>query len=164
MFLLPECFFVIITLLMQDKLRAELTDAMRAKDSVKVSVLRGLITAFTNELVAKGKKPDEKILDDDAVAVIRRAVKQRKDSIEQFTKGARPDLAEKEQAELKILESYLPAQMSKDDIKKKAVEFKEKLGANDKAKMGQFMGALMKELKGQADGGDVKEVVESLFN
>lgn len=148
---------------MLNKIREELKESMKARDALKTSVLRGLIAAFTNELVAKGKKPDEAISDDDALMVIKRAVKQRKDSIEQFRKGAREDLAEKEEAELKILETYLPAQMPREQIEKIARELKEKMGVTDKSKMGQFMGAVMKELKGQADGAVVKEVVESLF-
>jgi uncharacterized protein YqeY len=148
---------------MQDKIRAELTGAMKAKDTIRLSVLRGLIAGFTNEAVAKGRKPDEKLSDEEALSVIRRGVKQRKDSIEQFKKGNREDLASKEEVELKILEAYLPAMMNKDDILKKALELKEKLGTNDKSKMGLFMAALMKELKGQADGANVKEVVDSLF-
>lgn len=148
---------------MQEKIRGELTEAMRAKDSLRVSVLRGLIAAFTNELVAKGRKPEEKLTDEEIISVIKRGVKQRKDSIEQFRKGNREDLASKEEAELKLLEAYLPEAMSKSDIEKKARELKEKLGITDKLKIGIFMGALMKELKGQADGGDVKEVVDSLF-
>lgn len=137
---------------------------MKAKDTLRLSVLRGLITAFTNELVAKGKKPDETLDDESVLAVIRRGVKQRKDSIEQFEKGGRKDLADKEKAELQILETYLPQMMSKDDIRAKASALKEKLAITDKSKMGQFIGALMKELKGAADGGEVKEVVESLFS
>lgn len=136
---------------------------MKARDAVRLSVLRGLVAAFTNELVAKGRKPDEKLGDDEVLAVIKRAVKQRKDSIEQFRKGNREDLASKEEAELKILEAYLPATMPKEEIEKMARELKEKMGEIDKSKTGQFMGALMKELKNQADGKDVKEVVENLF-
>ena len=74
---------------MPDKIRVELTGAMKARDAVLVSVLRGLIAAFTNELVAKGRKPDGKLEDDEALSVVKRAVKQRKDSIEQFKKGGR---------------------------------------------------------------------------
>lgn len=149
---------------MQDRIRAELTEAMKAKDTLRVSVLRGLIAAFTNELVAKGRKPDDKVTDDEALAVIRRGVKQRKDSIEQFEKGARQDLADKEKAELKLLEAYLPAMMDKETIRGKALALKESMGVTDKAKMGVFMGALMKELKGQVDGADVKAVVDGLFS
>lgn len=148
---------------MQEKIRKELTESMKARDALKTSVLRGLVAAFTNEQVAKGKKPDEPIDDDGALTVIKRAVKQRKDSIEQFRKGSREDLAQKEEAELKILETYLPAQMSREQIETIAKKLKEKMGVTDKSKIGQFMGALMRELKGQADGATVKEITESLF-
>jgi uncharacterized protein YqeY len=148
----------------QQNMRDGIKAAMIAKDSVRLTVLRGLITSFTNESVAKGKTPQDELADEDAIAVIKRAVKQRKDSIDQFTKGGRLDLVENENAELKILETFLPQSMSKEDIKKIATAKKAELGVTDKAGMGKFMGALMKELKGQADGNDVKEVVESLFN
>ena len=137
--------------------------AMLAKDAVRLSVLRGLLSAFTNELVATKRKPQDELADAEIIAVIRRAVKQRKDSIDQFTKGGRKDLADSEEAELKILETYLPKMMSKDDVKKKVEEMKMKLGITDKSKLGQLIGASMKELNGLADGADVKEAVESLF-
>ena len=149
--------------MIQTKIREELTAAMKARDSVKMDTLRGLLSAFTNELVAKGIKPQEQISDEDALVVIKRAVKQRKDSIEQFRKGNREELAQKEEAELKILETYMPAQMSREQIEVVAKQVKEKLGITDKSKMGQFVGAVMKELKGQADGAEVKAVVESLL-
>ena len=148
----------------QQTMRDGIKAAMIAKDTVKLTVLRGLVTSFTNESVAKGKTPQDELSDDDAVAVIKRAVKQRKDSIDQFTKGNRLDLVVNEEAELKILETFLPQSMSKEDIKKIAEAKKAELGITDKAGIGKFMGLLMKEFKGQADGNDVKEVVESLFN
>lgn len=147
----------------QQQMRDGIKQAMIAKDQLKLTVLRGLVSSFTNELVAKGRKPQEELSDEDATAVIKRAVKQRKDSIDQFTKGNRPDLVENEQAELGVLEGFLPKMMSKEDIKKIAEAKKAELGVTDKSGMGKFMGALMKEFKGQADGNDVKEVVESLF-
>ena len=128
-----------------------------------MNTLRGLLSAFTNELVAKGIKPQEQISDEDALAVIKRAVKQRKDSIQQFRSGNREDLAQKEEAELKILETYMPAQMSREQIEVVAKQVKEKLGITDKSKMGQFVGAVIKETKSQADGSVVKEIVESLL-
>jgi len=145
-------------------MRDGIKGAMIAKDSVKLTVLRGLISAFTNESVAKGKTPQDELADEDAISVIKRAVKQRKDSIDQFTKGNRLDLVANEEAELKILETFLPQTMSKEDIKKIAEAKKAELNVTDKAGMGKFMGALMKDLKGQADGNDVKEVAEALFN
>ena len=155
------------------KIREELTAAMKARDSVKMNTLRGLLTAFTNELVAKGIKPQEQISDEDALAVIKRAVKQRKDSIEQFRAGNREDLAQKEEAEMKILETYMPAQMSREQIEIVAKQLKEKMaktaegGSPDAAQTaafrGKLIGAVMKETKGVADGALVKEIVESLL-
>jgi uncharacterized protein YqeY len=149
---------------LQKDIHAKIKEAMVAHDSVKLTVLRGLFSGFTNELVAKGKKPQDELADDDAIAVIKRAVKQRKDSIDQFTKGNRLDLVATEEAELKILETFLPQMMSLEDIKKVAIAKKAELNVTDKAGGGKFMGALMKEFKGQANGDDVKTVVESLFN
>lgn len=137
--------------------------ALLSKDTIRLSVLRGLLAAFTNELVANKRKPQEELSDEEIIAVIRRAVKQRKDSIYQFTKGGRKDLAESEEAELNILETFLPKMMSKEDVKKKVEEVKTKLGITDKSKIGQLIGATMKELNGLADGNDVKEAAERLF-
>lgn len=134
-----------------------------AKDTVKLTVIRGLVSGFTNELVSLGRTPQSELSDEEVLAVIRRSVKQRKDSIDQFTKGGRADLAEAEQAELAILEKYLPAMMSVDEIKKIAEAKKAEMGITDKSKVGMLMSALMKDLKGKADGGDVKTVVEGLF-
>lgn len=148
---------------LQKQIRDSIKEAMMAKDTVRLTVLRGLTTAFTNELVAKGQTPQSELSDEDTLNVIRRNVKQRKDAIEQFTAGGRADLAESEQAELAILETYLPQMMSKEEIKTIAEAKKAELGITDKSKMGMFMGTLMKDLKGKADGNDVKEVVEGLF-
>jgi len=147
----------------QETIRAEIKKAMLAKEQLRLEVMRGLLSAFTNELVATKRTPQEPLPDEDALKVIKRAANQRKDSIEQFEKGNRTDLAEKEKAELSIIETFLPKMMSKDEIKKIAEAKKAEMGITDRSKLGQFMGALMKDLKGQADGGDVKEVVNSLF-
>ena len=144
-------------------IREEATVAMKARNKLKVRVLRGLLAAFTNEVISQKKKPDAEISDDDALKVIKRAVKQREDSIEQFAKGGRNDLVENEQAELEILKTYLPEAMSKEEIQKVAEAKKTEMGIEDKTKMGILMGAVMKELGGKADGKDVKEVVDNLF-
>jgi hypothetical protein len=148
---------------MHDQIKSELKDALKAKDEVRLSTIRNMLTAFTNELVATKRKPDEKLPDEEVVGVIRRLAKQRKESIEQFRSGNRPDLALKEEAELKVLEAYLPQMMSRDEIKKIAETKKAEMGVTDKSKMGILMGAVMKELKGRADGGDVKAVVEEIL-
>ena len=138
-------------------------EALKAKDTLRLNVIRGLLSAFTNEAVSKKRKPDEVLSDEEALVVISRAVKQRKDSIEQFEKGGRPELAEVEKSELAILGTYLPTQMSREEvvvfIKKKQVELN-----MDKSKKGQFMGIIMKDLNGQADGSMVKEIIDSLFS
>ncbi len=148
----------------QTDIKEQMKEAMKAKDTVKLGVVRGLSSAFTNELVKLGKMPQDELSDEDALAVIRRAVKQRKDSIEQFVTGGRPELAEDEKAELAILETYLPAMMSKEDVMTIAKAKMEEMGGVDKSKAGMFMGALMKDLKGKADGDTVKAVVDELLS
>ncbi len=148
---------------LQTDIKSGIKDAMIAKDAVRLSVLRGLSAAFTNELVAKKMKPDGELSDEDTLAVISKEARKRKDSIEQFEKGGRPELAEDEKAELAVLEKFLPEQMSYEAVlefvKAKQVE----MGATDKAKAGQFMGSVMKDLKGKADGQVVKSAIDSLF-
>jgi len=146
-----------------ETLKKSIPDAMRAKDAVRLQTLRSLITMMTNEVVAKKRKPDEFLTDEEALAVVKRAANQRKDSIEQFTNGGRPELAEPEKAELAILESYLPALMSREEIETIAKQKMSEMGVSSKADAGKFTGALMKELKGQADGSDVKAVVDALL-
>lgn len=148
---------------MHEKIQNLIANAMRAKDQVRLTTLRGILAAFTNESVAKGKTPQDKLGDDDAVAVLKRLAKQRKDSIEQFEKGGRKDLADNERAELKIIEEFLPEQMSEEKIREIVMKKKEEMGEVDKSKIGQFMGAVMKETKGQADGTVVKKVVEEIL-
>lgn len=145
-----------------EQIKSDLKDAMRAKDTTSLTALRGLLSAFTNELVAIGRTPQDTLTDDEALVVIKRASKQRKDAIDQFEKGGRPELAEGEKAELAILEKYLPQMMTEDQIRPiaeaKIAEFD-----GDKSKMGQIIGAVLKETAGQADGGDVKKVVTELL-
>lgn len=148
---------------LQEKIKADMIQAMRDKNTIKVTALRGLIANFATEHMAKKKKVDETLSDEEATTVIMRAIKQRKDSIDQFTKGGRMDLVTSEENELKIIEEYAPKLMSRDNILSLAKMKKEEMGIVDKAKMGQFMSTLMKDLKGKADGADVKAVVESLF-
>lgn len=148
---------------MHDKIKNEIPAAMRAKDQVRLTTLRGVLAAFTNEAMALKRTPKDKLSDGEAVAVIRRLVKQRKDSIEQFEKGGRQDLADNEKAELKVLEEFLPAQMSEEKIREIVLKKKEEMGTVDKTKIGQFMGAVMKETKGEADGALVKKIVEEIL-
>lgn len=150
--------------MLHEQIKNNIKEAMIARESVRLEVMRGLVTAFVNELVATGKTPQDMLTDEQALVVITRLAKQRKDSIEQFKKGNREDLVKEEQAQLAILETYLPKLMDKTEVEKIARSKKEELNINDSTKKGMLMSALMKDLKGKADGMTVKEVVDSLFN
>ena len=136
---------------------------MKAGDKVRLEVMRGLVTAFTNELVATGKTPQDMLSDEQALTVITRLAKQRKDSIDQFTKGDRMDLVDEETKQLGILSEFLPKLMEKSEVEEFVKNKIKELGAIDPTKKGMFMATLMKDLKGKADGSMVKEVVDSLF-
>ena len=149
--------------MLHEQIKNNIKEAMLAKNTTLLETLRSMLAGFTNELVAKNRKPNEVLLDADALTVINRLAKQRKDSIEQYKKGNRQDLVNEEEAQLTILETYLPKLMEKSEIEKIAKNKKEELGITDSTKKGMLMQALMKELKGKADGGMVKEAVDSLF-
>lgn len=134
---------------------------MIAKDAVKLSVIRGLLSAFTNELVSKSRTPSDMLADDEVMTVISREAKKRKDSIQQFEAANRPELAAPEKEELAILESYLPAQMSKEEIVAFVAAKKAELGITDKSQTVDLIKAVMPELKGKADGKLVKEAVDA---
>lgn len=144
-------------------IKGQLKEAMKAKDDVKLRTVRGMMTAFTNELVATGKKPQDELDDQGVLSVIKRLSKQRKESIVQFEAAGRQELADNEKAELAVLESYLPQMMSQEEIEPIAKAKLAEMGVTDKSKMGIAIGALMKDLAGKADGGDVKAVVEKLL-
>ncbi|HQM18850.1 MAG TPA: GatB/YqeY domain-containing protein [Candidatus Paceibacterota bacterium] len=144
-------------------IRDQIKESMKAGDKVRLEVMRGLVTAFTNELVAQKRTPQDVLTDEEALSVISRLSKQRKDSIEQFTKGGRMDLVEEETKQLAILSEYLPEMMGKEDIEKIAKNKKDELGLSDPSKKGLLMSSLMKDLKGKADGAMVREVVDQLF-
>jgi uncharacterized protein len=147
-----------------ESIKKSIHDALRAHDEIKLRTLRSLVTMMTNEVVSKKRKPDEFLADDEALSVIKRAVNQHKDSIEQFENASRHDLVELEKTELAILEAYLPQTMSRDEIMAVAKVKMTELGIKDKSEAGKFTGALMKELKSKVDGGDVKAVVDSLLS
>lgn len=151
-------------MILHQQIKDEIKKALLAKEAERLSALRNISSVFTSEVMAKGKKPDELIDDEGALTVLKRLAKQRKESIEQFTVGNRPEKAEEEKRELAIVESFLPAQMSREEIMKIAETKKAELGITDKAKFGQLMGVVSKETKGTADGNLVKEIVEGLLN
>lgn len=149
--------------MLHEQIKNGIKEAMMAKDALRLKAFRAMSAAFTNELVAKSKKPQDILTDEEALVVITKLAKQRKDSIEQFKKGGREDLVKEEQDELAILETYLPKMMEKAEVEKIAQVKKDELGITDSTKKGMLMSALMKDLKGKADGTVVKEVVDALF-
>lgn len=149
---------------LHETLKSSIPDALRGRDEVRLRTLRSLTAAMTNEVVAKKRRPEEFLTDEEAFAVLKRAANQRMDSIEQFEKASRKDLVEPEMAELAIIESYLPAMMSVEEITKLAKAKIQELGASKKADANKCIGALMRDLKGKADGSDVKAVVDSLLS
>jgi len=149
--------------MLHEQIKNNIKEAMKARDAVRLEVMRGLVTAFTNELVATGHTPQDMLSDEEALKVITRASKQRKDSIEQFTKGNRMDLVEVEKAQLDIIEEFLPKLMEVGEIEEIVKNKISELGVVDPTKKGMFMASVMKDLKGKADGSLVKEVVDRLF-
>jgi uncharacterized protein YqeY len=144
----------------KDQLNNDLKDAMKSKDKLRTETLRGLKSAIKYAEIEAGTD----FGDEDVLAVIGKQAKQRRDSIAEFEKAQRTDLVEKETAELAILEQYLPAQLSEAEIKEKAEVVIAELGVSDMKGMGQVMKSLMVELKGQADGKIVNQVVRELLS
>lgn len=144
--------------MLKQQLKDELKQAMLAKDTMKLSVLRMLISALGYYEIQKGGAGYE-ATDEDVLSVIQREVKQHKDSIEQFRNGNREDLVEKETKELALLQKYMPEQMSEEEIKKLVSESVAQTGASSPQDMGKVMAALMPKVKGKADGGLVSKIV-----
>lgn len=142
-----------------ENIQADLKKAMLAKESEKVKTLRMLISKLREKKIALMKDLEES----DEIAVLKKAAKERKDSIETFIRAGRNDLAEIEQTELELIDTYLPAEMKDADIEavvKKAIGA---LGATSMADMGKVMGVSMKEIAGQADGKRVQAMVKKLL-
>jgi len=142
---------------LQDKIQSELAEAMRNKDSLRLSVLRMMKTAVKNKEVEKMKPLEET----EVVAVLNTLVKQRKDSVEQFRQGGREELAQKEEAEIKIIQQYLPAPASEDDVRRAIDEAVQETGASSIKDMGKVMKATLARLSGKtADGARVSQMVK----
>lgn len=145
---------------LKETLQKDLIEAMKSKNEAGVGAIRMLKTAIMKfETAGEAKQAT----DEEVLQMIGKEIKQRKDSIEQFEKGNRPDLAVKEKAELKFLQKYMPAQMGEDEIKAIIKEGITATGATSKADMGKVMGAIMPKVKGKADGGLVNKLVQSML-
>ncbi|PIU58497.1 MAG: glutamyl-tRNA amidotransferase [Deltaproteobacteria bacterium CG07_land_8_20_14_0_80_38_7] len=152
----------------KEKINGDLTSSMKAKDAVKVSALRLVLSAIKNreiEFRGAGKmKLTDSLPDADVMQVLSGMAKQRRESIEMFEQGGRHDLSEKEAAELNILMSYLPQQLSEKDVEKVVVEIIKETSATGIKDMGQVMKLVMAKVAGKADGKMVSEVVRRNLN
>jgi uncharacterized protein YqeY len=145
---------------LKDQITEDMKTAMRAKDSERLGTIRLLLAAL------KQKEVDERIELDDAmvVAIVDKLVKQRKDSVAAFTQGGRTDLADKEAAEIKVLEVYLPQRMGTDEIAAEVRAIVAELGAKGPGDMGKVMGAVKTRLAGKADMGQVSAAVKAALS
>lgn len=147
---------------LQERIHDEMKDAMRSGDTLKRDVLRMLESAVKNAAIEK--KIDRALVDDAIVQdVIRRSVKQRKDSVEQYTAGGRADLAEKEQQEIEVLQEYLPKQMDEAELRKLVEQALGEVGAVGPNDFGKAMGKVMQAVAGRAEGDVVKKIVQELL-
>ncbi|WP_018906356.1 GatB/YqeY domain-containing protein [Variovorax paradoxus] len=142
---------------LKEQITEDMKTAMRAKDSERLGTIRLLLAAL------KQKEVDERVELDDAmvVAIVDKMVKQRKDSIAAFTTGGRADLADKESAEIKVLEVYLPQRMGADEVAAEVKAIVAELGAKGPGDMGKVMGAVKTRLAGKADMGQVSAAVKA---
>lgn len=148
--------------MLKEKIEADLKEAMKQKAELKISVLRMFLAALQNKVIEKRAK-DMKMTDEEAVAVMRSEIKKRRDSIQEFGKGNRQDLVDKEVAELKILEVYLPAEMSDEELEKIVKEITNSLGEVTAKNFGRIMGEVMRKTKGQASGERVSRLVNKFL-
>jgi uncharacterized protein YqeY len=147
---------------LEERLANDLKDAMRRGDETRKLAIRAVKTAIQQAKVA-GTEARE-LSEQEVLAIIAKQVKQRRESIEEFTKGRRPDLVAKEQAEIEVLETYLPKQLSEDEIRARAAAVIAELGVTDMKGLGPVMKRLSADLKGLADGGVINRVVSGLLS
>ena len=142
-----------------EQIRADLTESMKARTAERTSTLRMLQSAVKYEQIESGHE----LTDEEALAVIRKSVKQRLDSIEQYTKGNRPELAAKEQSELEILKAYMPPELSDVELESGLREIIASTGAQSKKDLGKVMKEATARYKGRAEGKKIQEIVSRLL-
>ena len=146
----------------KEKINIDLKQAMLNREADRLSVLRMLIAAINNEVIAKNKK-EVGLTEEEEMLVLKREVKKRKDSIEQYINGGRQELADKEKLELEIIKNYLPEEMGKDEIKKIVEEVMAGIGEVASSKFGEIMGQVMAKVEGQAEGSVVSGIVKEML-
>lgn len=146
-----------------ESIKTDIASALRAKDTLRLTTLRSLLTSIVNELIAKKRKPNELLNDEETNIVLKHAANQRKESIRQFEIGGRDDLADIEKEELTIIETFLPKPLPHSEIERVVRMKIAELKITDSRKSGQLIGAVIKELKGNTSGEEVKEIVNKLL-
>jgi len=144
-----------------DRVKQDLTDAMKAQDDVRRRALRSLRAALANKEIAKRRAgADSSLEGQEELAAVQKQVKQRRDSIEQYEEADRDDLAQKEREEIEVLEDYLPDRLSDEELAERLDAIIDDVGATSMADMGPVMGRAMDELRGRVDGNRVREMVQ----
>jgi len=145
---------------LKEKINKDLKEAMKLQDKVKLNTIRS-IRALILEFEKSGS--NKELSPDDEIKMLSSAAKKRKESIEQYEKGGRQDLADQEKLELEIIQSYLPKQLSEEEILNKVKQFAEEIGAVSKTDFPKLMPVAVKNLKGQADGNAIRKIVEKVL-
>ncbi|MAF80209.1 glutamyl-tRNA amidotransferase [bacterium] len=145
----------------KEKIQQDLKEALKGDDTKRRDTLRLLLSAIQNEEIGKkGKEKDEELSEEEVIGVLQKEAKKRKESIEAYTKGDRPDLVEKEEEELKIIEKYLPEEMGEEEVAKIVDEAVQTVNPESMKDFGKVMGEVMKRTKGRADNSKVSKLVK----
>jgi uncharacterized protein len=145
---------------LEQQIQKDIMEAMKAHDESRLNATRGIKSEI---LLAKTSGGDHELTDGDILKIIQKLVKQRKESAELYTQGGRPELAEKEIAEMKVMEAYLPKALSEDEVRNILKEVVAEVGATGPKDMGKVMGVATKKLAGQADGRMISTIVKELL-
>ncbi|KGX83507.1 GatB/YqeY domain-containing protein [Pontibacillus marinus] len=140
-----------------DHLNQDMKQAMRNKEKEKLATIRMVKSALQNEAIKLGK---DELSEEEELAVLSRELKQRKDSLQEYENAGRDDLAEKSEREIELIQSYMPDQLSEDELDEIVQETIKEVGATSKKEMGQVMSAIMPKVKGKADGSQVNQLVQ----
>ncbi|MCU0541004.1 MAG: GatB/YqeY domain-containing protein [Oscillatoriaceae cyanobacterium Prado104] len=146
---------------LKERIDAEIKAAMKSKDKVRLETVRSIKKFILEKEVSVRPSGQETLTEAQEMEILMQIAKQRRDSIEQYSKAGREELAAQEAAELAIVEEYLPQQMSEEDVEKAIAEIIASVGATSPKDMGKVMGAAMQQLKGKADGKKIQEIVKA---
>ena len=147
----------------EGKIKEELNIAVKSNDEIARSTLRMLLAAMINKEKEKNYKEDRSLTEEERIDIISSEAKKRREAIIEYEKGNRQDLADKEKAELEVLQKYLPEQLSEEEIRGMVSQIVEEIGAETMQDIGKVMGALMPKVKGKADGNLVSKIVKELL-